>query len=127
MREFITQLKEYAQSDMHPVALAAWAHIEIGRIHPFGDGNGRTARIIMNTLLMRGGYSPVVIPDDDEYSAQVNADQASPGVFAEYLASLVETQRTETQILFYPGARPAEPVVDDEIGLVSGLFQRLFG
>ena len=40
-----------------PTAEAAFAaHYRLVAIHPFGDGNGRTARLLMNTLLLRGGY-----------------------------------------------------------------------
>ena len=42
------------------VDLCAWAHAEWIRIHPFSNGNGRTARIWANTLLMRYGLPPVV-------------------------------------------------------------------
>ena len=40
--------------------LAAWAHCEWVRIHPFANGNGRTARIWANSILMRYGLPPVV-------------------------------------------------------------------
>ena len=37
------------------------AHERLVTIHPFSDGNGRTARLLMNLLLLKGGYPPVVI------------------------------------------------------------------
>ena len=42
------------------IDLAAWAHAEWIRIHPFANGNGRTARVWANLLLMRYGLPPVV-------------------------------------------------------------------
>jgi Fic/DOC family len=42
------------------IDLAAWAHAEWIRIHPFANGNGRTARLWANLLLMRYGLPPVV-------------------------------------------------------------------
>jgi len=42
------------------IDLSAWAHAEWVRIHPFGNGNGRTARIWANSLFMRYGLPPVV-------------------------------------------------------------------
>lgn len=42
------------------IELAAWAHSEWVRIHPFGNGNGRSARIWSNTVLMRYGLRPVL-------------------------------------------------------------------
>jgi Fic family protein len=45
----------------HPVELAALAHHRLVAIHPFIDGNGRTARLVMNLILMRSGYPPTVI------------------------------------------------------------------
>ena len=42
------------------IDLCAWAHAEWVRIHPFANGNGRTARVLANALLMRYGIAPVV-------------------------------------------------------------------
>jgi len=41
--------------------IAIEAHLKFVSIHPFADGNGRTARLLMNLVLMTGGYPPVVI------------------------------------------------------------------
>ena len=40
-------------------------HFRLTAIHPFGDGNGRTARLLMNLLLIRGGYPPVAVRPED--------------------------------------------------------------
>ena len=37
------------------------AHRRLVEIHPFNDGNGRTARLLMNLVLLRGGYPPVAV------------------------------------------------------------------
>ena len=44
-----------------PLRLAAWIHFKFVNIHPFIDGNGRTAGLIMNLILMQHGYPPAVI------------------------------------------------------------------
>ena len=49
---------------LHPVQLAAEAHFRLTSIHPFQEGNGRTARLLMNLLLLRAGYPIVVIHKD---------------------------------------------------------------
>lgn len=50
--------------DLHPVELAAEAHYRLVTIHPFVDGNGRTARLLMNLLLLMAGYPPAIIPPE---------------------------------------------------------------
>jgi fido (protein-threonine AMPylation protein) len=42
------------------IELAAWTHSEWVRIHPFCNGNGRTARMLANAILMRYGLPPVL-------------------------------------------------------------------
>lgn len=46
---------------LHPIDRAAVAHHRFAAIHPFIDGNGRTARLVMNLLLMREGYPSTII------------------------------------------------------------------
>ena len=55
--------KEYfdLSKKLHPLELAAWAHWKLVRIHPFQDGNGRTARIVMNYILHKYGYGMIDI------------------------------------------------------------------
>jgi Fic family protein len=51
----------FAPKAEHPVLIAAEAHTRFVSIHPFVDGNGRTARLIMNLILFHYGFSPAVI------------------------------------------------------------------
>lgn len=58
--------KDFAswEKTLHPVVLAAEIHERIATIHPFVDGNGRTARLCMNLVLLRAGYPLANIPGD---------------------------------------------------------------
>ena len=51
--------------DNLPILCAAAAHAWLAQIHPFIDGNGRTARILMDLILMRRGYPICIITRDD--------------------------------------------------------------
>ena len=51
-------------STLHPLVRASILHSDFLKIHPFIDGNGRTARLLMNLDLMQSGYPPVIIPND---------------------------------------------------------------
>ena len=46
----------------HAVSFAAWLHLQLVSIHPFIDGNGRTARLAMNLALIQDGYPVTIIP-----------------------------------------------------------------
>lgn len=65
---------------LHPVEFAAYAHRRLVDIHPFQDGNGRTARLLMNLLLINQGYCVVSIP---------------PILRHEYITALQQAQRTQ--------------------------------
>ncbi len=61
MAALIAELSE-KQESLHPVEFAAYAHRRLVDIHPFQDGNGRTARLLMNLILINRGYCIVSIP-----------------------------------------------------------------
>ncbi|MBY0353947.1 Fic family protein [Candidatus Babeliales bacterium] len=46
----------------HPIEYAAIVHNQLVTIHPFVDGNGRTARLLANLLLVQAGYPITIIP-----------------------------------------------------------------
>lgn len=54
-------------------------HIEFVKIHPFIDGNGRTARLLLNFELMKNGYPPIVIEKENraEYYATLDLAHTS--------------------------------------------------
>ena len=53
------------------------AHFRLAAIHPFADGNGRTARLLMNLILLRGGYPPVAVRPEDRKSYLDTLEHAS--------------------------------------------------
>jgi Fic family protein len=61
MTAFIERV-QYIRKESHTVEFAAWMHKELITIHPFIDGNGRAARLLMNLALLQAGYPISIIP-----------------------------------------------------------------
>ena len=61
MKEFCAEIP-VKKENLHPVEFSAWLHERLVSIHPFIDGNGRTARLIMNLALLQAGYNIITIP-----------------------------------------------------------------
>jgi Fic family protein len=73
---------------VHPVVVASLFHHRFTEIHPFDDGNGRVARLLMNLILMRNGYPPVVIKKEGKenyYALLSRADVNDKWPFVEYM------------------------------------------
>ncbi len=80
--------KEKEKADANPIILAAVFHYRFILIHPFDDGNGRTARILMNFILMQFGYPPAIIKTEDKenyYAVLRLADAGELEPFIEYI------------------------------------------
>ncbi len=59
---------------MHPIERIARFYLEFQGIHPFEDGNGRTARVLLNLELEQNGYPPIIFQETDQeaYSQAMN-------------------------------------------------------
>lgn len=64
---------------LHPVKLAAEAHYRLVTIHPFTDGNGRTARLLMNMILLMSGYPAAIIRKRDRLAYIDSLEKAQLG------------------------------------------------
>lgn len=59
--EKLVKWYDASKDQLHPVQLAAEFHFRFVYIHPFSDGNGRTARLLMNLILMKYGFPPAIV------------------------------------------------------------------
>lgn len=83
------------------IDIAAWAHIELIRMHPFNDGNGRTARSVVDFIFRRANLSYLTDwgVEDDEYKDVVDRmyREDNPDLFRDFLTRklIVRTQELE--------------------------------
>ena len=75
LREFFNWYNQN-KNKMHSVHLAALVHLRFVSIHPFGDGNGRISRLLMNYVLNKNNY-PMLIIDYSERNSYYNALEKS--------------------------------------------------
>ena len=66
-----------SKEQLQPVELAALFHFKYAYIHPFIDGNGRTARLLMNLILLRNGYPMAIIKNEDRSEYMKALEMAS--------------------------------------------------
>ena len=84
---------------LNAIEWAVWTHAEFVRIHPFPDGNGRTARMLMNLQLLTEGFQPISIAKEERlayYEAlEAYAVRGELAPFAEMVAALEEARLDE--------------------------------
>lgn len=87
MEKYLPQCLDY----IHPVIQAGVAHYHIAQIHPFSDGNGRSARLFSNLLLRESGYPPFVLKLEErqEYYRALDMTHSldNPEYFLEFFVS----------------------------------------
>ena len=106
MRELFDWIKE--NENENPILVGAIAHHEMVKIHPFKDGNGRTARLLLNLILLKRGYpicnirrderpdyyNALSLADDSEYEPIVEVvTKNCTNLFAEYARIRDESNR----------------------------------
>src|SRR5690625_510356 len=55
------------RNELHPLEKAVMLHSKFVNIHPFIDGNGRTSRLLMNLELIKAGYLPIIIENEQRF------------------------------------------------------------
>jgi len=130
---------------LHPVEFAALVHQKFVFIHPFVDGNGRVARLLMNLALLRAGYPIAIIPPvlRREYIAALETAHRSTKDFCTFIAQrVIETEKdllrlfdvkpdiggvnTEIRLLDYIRANPGcnTPKIISDLNLATRTAQR---
>jgi len=105
--------------------LLAEAHDGFGRVHPFIDGNGRTGRLVLNLVLVRLGYPPVVVLKEQRSAylkAMQRADKGDFGPLGEILARAMIDNLNRFIIPSVAGPAKLVPIaalVDGELSLVA--------
>lgn len=96
-----------AEAQLPTVALAAVAHAQFETIHPFADGNGRTGRVLISTVLQRSGLAQRVIPPVSLVLATLSR---------EYVGGLTTYRHA---------AKPGSPKAHDALNEWAGWFARV--
>jgi fido (protein-threonine AMPylation protein) len=123
MGDLMDWYKQMTDNQEIPAFLtAALLHYKFIRIHPFDDGNGRMARILMNLVLMMNGLPPVIIKSEKKeayYQALQMADGGDESSFVAYIGEQV----LHSQELYLKGANGEDieelDDIDKEIALLK--------
>ena len=96
------------EGKLHPVVLAAELHKRFVFIHPFVDGNGRMARLLMNLSLMRNDYNIAIIPaiTHSEYIYSLEKAHTDEQVFVDFITDRVIMTQMDILRLF----RESQPI-----------------
>lgn len=91
-RYLLNFLKWYSanKNKLHPFELAALTHAKLTWIHPFEDGNGRTARTVMNFILMKKGFPMFFIPFEKREEYYQSLEIADKGDYKGYTAKMLQ-------------------------------------
>lgn len=111
--------KKTQEETANPLLIAAEFHYRFIRIHPFDDGNGRTARILMNFILLFYGYPPVVIKTEDKLNYFAALRLADAGNIEPFILYIAENLLRSLNLMI-SGAKGEE--IDDENDIKNELI-----
>lgn len=97
MKELMLWLKKVSKKNDYPPTLALRFYCRFEKIHPFLDGNGRVGRILLNAILHRFHYPPVIFFTENQQEHFTAIRQALKGrwskMFKHYLTQIKKTER----------------------------------
>ena len=126
MEEFVRWLT--GAVGLHPVELAAEAHYRLVSIHPFIDGNGRSARLLMNLILLMCGYPAAIIRKRDRLAYIGSLEKAQlGGSKKDYLDIIVRAVDRSLDIYLKAAAGEEAEPEESEILLKIGQLARQSG
>jgi Fic family protein len=126
MADFVGEMA--ARTDRHPVEVAAEAHYRLVTIHPFIDGNGRTARLLMNFVLLQKGYPPVLIRKRDRVPYLNSLEKAQLGGSKEDFFEIIAKGVGRSFEVYFQALSPdAEPLETPSTLLRIGQLAKLSG
>jgi Fic family protein len=96
--------REVAKDELHPLILAATFHYQFVMIHPFDDGNGRMARLLMNLIFLQAGYPPVITRTEDKNNYLLALEQADTGDLEPFIVH-IGNELINSLNLFLRGAK----------------------
>lgn len=97
MPEFVATVNQMERKKQDPAIIAAYAHYKFLSIHPFADGNGRTARLLMNAILLKHHYPITVIEASQRfkyYEVLQKADEGAYEIFEAFIFTAIKKSLT---------------------------------
>jgi fido (protein-threonine AMPylation protein) len=107
---------------IHPVSLALKFHLDYLNIHPFYDGNGRTARILSNLILISYGFPPFYIKETEKQNyyrhlTDIQTYGGEPDLFYDFMMGLILRSLQITSDVIEGKEIEEEDDIDKEIAL----------
>jgi len=125
MTDLINWYREKTQTASNSILLAAEFHYKFIRIHPFDDGNGRTARMLMNFILMQNAYPPVIIKTEDKESYFAVLRQADAGMIEPFIEYIAQNLNHSLEIMI-KGAKGQKVEEEDDLDKELRLLEQKF-
>ncbi len=112
---------------LHPVELAAEAHYRLVTIHPFVDGNGRSARLLMNMILLMSGYPAAIIRKRDRLAYIGSLEKAQLGGSKDDYFKIIAKAVDRSLDIYLKAAagEEAEPADSDQLLKIGELAKQV--
>lgn len=104
---FMGDLAKWLVSAPETPETAFTAHRRLVDIHPFNDGNGRTARLLTNLLLIRTGYPPIAVRPEDRLAYVRALQEAQAGRSSQSFEALLYERLDDTLSEYLKALQPS--------------------